>query len=312
MGSHLDETRTELDTVQDHLDDHNSLHVRYNRGVAGGIIRDKGDLMTFHEDDFHDRLGVGVDGTVLTADSTMELGVKWDWPVPHTHGGGDIADPLSINPNPQPEDDDFSGATLDPKWTRITQAVPLFDVAQNNGRLNYYPLEGTTYTQELDVMSTPYAASPGDTLHAGFEYFGEGSSKFGAFFGFATGTEWGVDTANGCTHNSQTSVCMHRWWQFTYAQSTSPYMFHGPGGVNYEAWRAGPIHMKLQYEGNNNYNMSYSRFGNHWQTSPSWNAGFSSDGLPLTHVMVGSAGEGNAGRAYWDELMVNYFWIEKA
>jgi hypothetical protein len=42
------------------------------------LVDSKGDIFVATGDDAVTRLGVGVDGTVLTADSSLDAGVKWD------------------------------------------------------------------------------------------------------------------------------------------------------------------------------------------------------------------------------------------
>ena len=44
------------------------------------LVDSKGDIFVATGDDAVTRLGVGADGTVLTADSSLDTGVKWSIP----------------------------------------------------------------------------------------------------------------------------------------------------------------------------------------------------------------------------------------
>jgi len=52
------------------------------------LVDSKGDIFVATGDDAVTRLGVGGDGTVLTADSSLNAGVKWA--VPETGGFNDF------------------------------------------------------------------------------------------------------------------------------------------------------------------------------------------------------------------------------
>lgn len=85
----------------------------YSTPVGGsGVISPlttKGDVWTYSTTDT--RIGVGVDGQVLTADSTQATGLKWDTPA----GTGDmlksIYDPNSVNANVFSQDNMVDGTT---------------------------------------------------------------------------------------------------------------------------------------------------------------------------------------------------------
>jgi hypothetical protein len=86
----LPTNRTTSDTPAEHVDDHNTLHGFYNthptdpsahpQYIPKSIVDAKGDIIAASADDIVDRLAVGANGQVLTADSVAALGIKWATP----------------------------------------------------------------------------------------------------------------------------------------------------------------------------------------------------------------------------------------
>lgn len=89
--------------------------------VAKSLLDSKGDLIVATADNTPARQPVGSNGQVLTADSAEATGVKWATP----SGGGGSSNGFSyFCPDapylaPSAFDDEFSGASLDAKWSTI-------------------------------------------------------------------------------------------------------------------------------------------------------------------------------------------------
>ena len=87
---------------------------------AASPLTTKGDLYTHDTDD--QRLPVGSDGQVLTADSAEATGMKWATPSGGGGGGGGksyVTCPADKPPDtPHASDDEFNGTSLNTtKWT---------------------------------------------------------------------------------------------------------------------------------------------------------------------------------------------------
>jgi hypothetical protein len=122
----------------------------------------KGDLFTFTTADA--RLGVGANGTILTADSAEATGLKWAAPT--------------------------SGLTLVKRssFSAVATTTTTFDSVFT-----------TTYAQYMIVIENMFCSSGGQTAYFQWREAGStkaGGSYFGAAFGYAAGSPPGLTTIN--------------------------------------------------------------------------------------------------------------------
>lgn len=141
--------------------------LRLADGTGGGggasLLTTKGDLLSF--DTAPNRVAIGANGYVPTADSTQAIG--WKWAAPSGGGGG--GGPANFGPDSHPatanaQDDEFeSGSSIDlTKWTAIgPQAGDLVNsvangslfLTANTGSVN----ASGVYGQSITSPSSPWA-----------------------------------------------------------------------------------------------------------------------------------------------------------
>lgn len=124
----------------------------------------KGDLFTFST--LNARLGVGANGTVLTADSAEATGLKW-------------ATPAAAS----------SGMTLITRTTFSNQASQAFDNVFTSSYFNY-----------LVVIDEIYAATATDDLQLQFRYAGP-TTQTSAYYGASVSTNYSGVSATTATNN---------------------------------------------------------------------------------------------------------------
>jgi hypothetical protein len=87
-------------------------------GSTASPLTTKGDIWVYGSAD--DRLGVGSNGQVLTADSTQAKGIKWATPSGGTGSSKYWLEPPSWA---SASDDEFDGASLDASWTEVANTA---------------------------------------------------------------------------------------------------------------------------------------------------------------------------------------------
>lgn len=107
-----------------------------------GIFSAKGDLVTY-DGAAHQRLGVGADGTVLTADSTQANGIKWA-----AAGGGGLTAANFIFGETPAGTVNGTNPTFTLANTPTSGTVRLYvnGIRQNNGSSNDWTISGGTIT----------------------------------------------------------------------------------------------------------------------------------------------------------------------
>ncbi len=102
----------------------------------------KGDLIVFGQK--NERLPVGTNGQVLTADSAQALGVKWATPA---SGGSSY---IKYDPDEPPgsahaKDDEFNDASIDAKWTWANQGSATAEEGGKTGLISITPANNAEY-----------------------------------------------------------------------------------------------------------------------------------------------------------------------
>lgn len=122
-------------------------------GTAPAPLTTKGDLYSFSTSPA--RLPVGTNGQVLTADSTQALGVKWA-------SNAALPDWISLSPDnppvsPNAKDDEFTGSSLDVKWTWLNQGSA--SVALNSSSIAQF-LVDTTGSRKIRAITQAVPTAP--------------------------------------------------------------------------------------------------------------------------------------------------------
>jgi hypothetical protein len=144
-----------------------------NGAIAKSIVDAKGDLIAATAADTVSRLGVGANGTVLTADSAEATGLKWATP----SGGG-------------------SGMT----WLSTT-------TFSNVASQSFNGVFSSTYNSYLVVIDTIYAGTDTDDLQMQFTYAGPTTQTTG-YYGTSIAATYANSTVTNNNTNNQTTLLL--------------------------------------------------------------------------------------------------------
>lgn len=256
---------------------------------GGSTLTTKGDLLTY--DTGLNRLGVGTDGYVLTADSAQALGVKW---AAASGGGGsdlvqvasgagsirlpgiDVAD--RVPGSAGSGDDEFDTTdTSDPMTGWTTLGSPTHDI--NSTAASHYYVTSTAASVSLQGIYK--AKSPAFTVTAKLSEFSFKTGtpfRFGLMIGEATpGKMESVAQDNG-------NISLDVW------NSRTSYGTQVTN--NAAALRVGPLYFRIVVTSSTNVTYQWSRNGLIWNTlSSARNPGFTvgSAGLFINPDTAGAA-----------------------
>ena len=154
----------------------------------------KGDLFTFDTADA--RIGVGANGTVLTANSATGTGLEW--------------------------------ATPSPSAMTLIQRSSFSNVA--NTGTTFDTLFSTSYTSYYVVIESIYAATGADDLHFQFRYAGP-TTQATSYFGNDIVTESGTTTITNNAQSNQTQAVIARYTSGSASPSQGQFfVFNASGG----------------------------------------------------------------------------------
>lgn len=213
---------------------------------GNGPLTTKGDLIVGGASGALSRLGVGTDGHVLTLDSGQSLGVKW---AAASGGSSDTRPYLSRLALHGTYGDDFTGASLDAKWTQRGSATHVFQ----DGDATWLRMVHSTGGSELIRQNAP--AGDFEIVVAFSLYHSSltNNNMVGPFIVDSSG--------NGV-------MCTHYWNAnnpflgvlSTWGYSSAPVTLSG--ATTEYAWMA-PLWMGLKKSGTN-YSFRYSHNGEVW------------------------------------------------
>lgn len=194
-----------------------------NSSSAGGGLSDptttKGDLMV-NDGSTVNRLAVGANGQVLTADSTASTGLKWA-----TGGGASWLDDHPDKPPTSPNalDDEFtSSATLpgggSAKWAWVNQGTASVSIEGNALRMDAPAATGTLRMLQQSITGTwdvrakiTVLTTPTNYVKAGIAVGDSSTNKvMTIFFGWGSGSQWSVQQWTSATSfSSQVASYVH-------------------------------------------------------------------------------------------------------
>jgi hypothetical protein len=177
-------------------------------------------------------IGTTTPGQRLTVVGTIEStlgGIKFPDGSTQTTSADSLQQMVDILPNrapasPDSSNDEFSGSTLDPKWTIYTDVPSLYSVSVGAGLLKLEYTSKATNTNRLLAVMQPAPSGTwryrAKTLIEGtlWNYYGGGffvrrsSTNKNHFFGFIKHTSWGDGLSavcmrfTGTTHNSEVDL----------------------------------------------------------------------------------------------------------
>jgi hypothetical protein len=240
----------------------------------------KGDLIVFGKK--NERLPVGTNGQVLTADSAQALGVKWAPPA----GGGSSY--IKYDPDEPPEtanakDDEFNDASIDAKWTWANQGTATAEEGGKAGLISITPANDSKY--RCLTQAVPAGAW---TLTAKVHFGGDFIDDSYAGIVILPATDGAVEAlAIGKDGSSATNLRAEKWTNWS--------TFDSQRKLTY--WNATVCYLKIAWNGTNlTYSISstgvaYAKLLNAF--APSFTPG-----------RIGIAARGNALPSYFDWFRV--------
>jgi len=152
----------------------------------------KGDLIVHGSTT--DRLPVGSNAQVLTADSTQTLGVKWATPAA---GGNPMHDPRWYRDSAaDARDDEFNDGSLDGAWSTVEPASPHITLTERYDVLKVkHPGGGAG--AEIHGLVRAYSPAGDFNIQAGFNPFTDNGQNFNMF---------GIVASTNATHGAGSQV----------------------------------------------------------------------------------------------------------
>jgi hypothetical protein len=191
----------------------------------------KGDLFTFDTADA--RLGVGANGTVLTADSAETTGLKWATPAA---GGMTLLSTTSVSSQSTVTISSISGS-----YTNLQVWIEGANLSDGDGWIRLAPNASTTLSNHLQAVSTVSGSNALQDGRDGYYPIGKSTSMGNSdansafilnFFNYAGGQAVKIITENAYYKNNQGSYGMTMvTGSFVSSSAISSLVFSVPTGT---------------------------------------------------------------------------------
>jgi len=239
----------------------------------------KGDLIVFGKK--NERLPVGTNGQVLTADSAQALGVKWA----AASGGSSYTkyDPDEPPGSAHAKDDEFNDASIDAKWAWANQGSATAEEGGKTGLISITPANNAEY--RCLTQAVPAGAW---TLTAKVHFGGDFIADSYAGIVVLPAADGAVEALNiGKDGSSATNLRAENWTNWS--------TFGSQRGLTY--WNATVCYLKIEW---NETNLTYSISS----TGVAYAKLFNAFAPSFTPGRFGIAARGNTLPSYFDWFRV--------